>query len=211
MSTLAARFAGTRFLASAAAPGQLPPPDRPEVAFAGRSNAGKSSALNTICRERQLARVSRQPGRTQTLNFFDLPAHGRLVDLPGYGYAQAPAELRRGWGRLIGEYLESRESLRGLVVIMDARHPLKPLDEQLLAWARSLELPCHVVLTKSDKLTRAEARRTLAEVRSRLAAIAAESSVQIFSAQAGDGADELRGKILEWLAEPSAPEENPAP
>ena len=199
MTSPASRFTGTRFLLSAAAPGQEPPADRPEVAFAGRSNAGKSSALNAICNQRQLARVSRQPGRTQMLNFFEVPNQGRLVDLPGYGYAEAPAELRRGWGDLVGAYLESRGTLRGLIVVMDARHPLKALDQQLLSWAHSLGRPCHVVLTKADKLTREQGRKTLASVMHSLAQMPGQPSAQLMSSQTGQGVDDARSQILTWM------------
>jgi len=200
MSSPASRFTGTRFLLSAAAPGQEPPPDRPEIAFAGRSNAGKSSALNAICNQRQLARVSRQPGRTQMLNFFEVPALGRLVDLPGYGYAEAPAELRSGWSDLIGTYLESRATLRGLIVVMDVRHPLKALDQQLLSWAHSLARPCHVVLTKADKLTREQGRKTLAAVAHSLSGMPGQPTVQLMSAPSGQGVDECRSHIIGWLS-----------
>jgi GTP-binding protein len=191
-------FATARFLTSAARLDQLPAPDRPEVAFAGRSNAGKSSALNRICAQRGLARVSATPGRTQLLNFFELPA-GRLVDLPGYGYAKAPPGARRDWGALVTGYVETREALRGLVLVMDARHPLTDFDRQLLAWAASLELPCHILLTKSDKLKSAAARSTLAAVGRELAGLHAGASVQLFSSTTGAGVDEARAALLRWL------------
>ena len=142
-------LARARFLTSAAQLSQLPAADRPELAFAGRSNAGKSSALNVLCGQRQLARVSKTPGRTQLLNFFELP-QGRLVDLPGYGFARAPKDLREAWGGLIEGYMTTRECLRGLVVVMDARHPLTPFDRMMLEWAGAQALRCHVLLTKAD-------------------------------------------------------------
>lgn len=187
-------FARARFLMSGASLDALPAPDRPEVAFAGRSNSGKSSALNRLCNQKQLARVSKTPGRTQLVNFFEL-ADGRLVDLPGYGYAEVPEEVRRGWGDLVGGFIETRESLRALVLVMDSRRPLADIDYQMLGWAKSRQLACHVLLSKSDKLTANEGRRTLAEVRELLARSYPWTSSQLFSAQKGTGIDEARAAI----------------
>jgi GTP-binding protein len=191
-------FARARFLTSAAQLDQLPPPDRPELAFAGRSNAGKSSALNALCAQRQLARVSRTPGRTQLLNFFELP-QGRIVDLPGYGFAKVPKDLRAGWGGLIEGYLASRECLRGLAIVMDARHPLTGFDRAMLEWSRAQGLPCHALLTKADKLASGAARRTLHEVQQKLPVLHNEASVQLFSARDGTGVEEARELLGRWL------------
>jgi len=193
-------FAETRFLTSAAQLERLPEPDRPEVAFAGRSNAGKSSALNRICGQKQLARVSKTPGRTQLLNFFELPG-GRLVDLPGYGFAQVPHAVRRDWGKLVTGYIEIRENLRGLVLVMDARHPLTDFDRQMLAWAAAQQLPCHVLLTKADKLTPSVGRKTLGEVTRALPLLCAGSTAQLFSAETGAGVEEARAVVSALLGE----------
>ena len=186
------RFHEVRFLLSAAAPAQFPPDVGAEVAFAGRSNAGKSSALNVLCGARQLARVSKTPGRTQLLNFFELPTAGRLVDLPGYGFAKAPHSVRDDWGVLIDGYLESRDCLRGLVVVMDARRPLTDFDRMMLGWASAAGLPCHLLLTKADKLASGAARKTLRDVERELPTLHAQATAQLFSSQTKDGVDEAR-------------------
>jgi GTP-binding protein len=192
-------FGDARFLLSVAQLQQLPQPDLPEVAFAGRSNAGKSSALNALCGHKGLARVSNTPGRTQLLNFFELPA-ARLVDLPGYGFANVPLEVRRQWGPLITGYLRQRESLRGIVLIMDIRHPLTPFDRQMLSWAQDGARPVHILLTKSDKLSPGAARQVLKSVQQKLSELKAPPSLQLFSAQTKAGVEEARGKLLGWLA-----------
>src|SRR3982751_4842300 len=152
-------------------PRELLRPGVAEIAFAGRSNAGKSSAINTLAGRRRLAFVSKTPGRTQLINFFALDGRAFLVDLPGYGYAGVPAEVRAHWELLVGEYIAQRESLAVVVVVMDARHPLMPLDRQLLGWLRDAGRPAHVLLTKSDKLSKQEARKTLDAVRRELKAV----------------------------------------
>lgn len=191
-------FAEARFLISAAQLEQLPAADRPELAFAGRSNAGKSSALNKLCGRRALARVSKTPGRTQLLNFFEL-AHGRLVDLPGYGFAKAPRSLREGWGELIEGYLQSRRCLRGLVLVMDARHPLTEFDRMMLGWAQAAALPGHLLLTKSDKLTPNEGRKTLAAVQRELPQLHGRATAQLYSSQSGAGVEQAREFLNGWL------------
>jgi GTP-binding protein len=191
-------FAEATFLTSAAQLDRLPPVDRPEIAFAGRSNAGKSSALNRICARRQLARVSKTPGRTQLLNFFELP-QARLVDLPGYGYAKVPPPVRREWGKLVTGYIQSRENLRGLVLVMDSRHPLTDFDRQMLDWTQAQELPCHVLLTKADKLTFGEQKKVLGEVSRALPALHAMASAELFSSETGAGVDEARALMATWL------------
>ena len=185
------------FLTSAAKLSQCPPDSGREIAFAGRSNAGKSSALNAICGIGKLARTSNTPGRTQLLNFFARPDGNRLVDLPGYGYAKVSASQRKEWGRLVEDYVRFRQSLAGVVLLMDARHPLKPQDCQLIDWVAALKRPLHVLLTKADKLSRGEASRSLATVRKALAQIP-QTSVQLFSATSGQGVDEARDKLESW-------------
>jgi len=196
-------FAQARFLLSAARLNQLPQDTLPEVAFVGRSNAGKSSALNLICQQKSLARVSRTPGRTQLLNLFDLPdgenLRGRLMDLPGYGFAQVPLEVRHDWGKLVGGYVEKRPNLRGLVVVMDIRHPLTDLDRQMLGWCESRGLAAHVLLTKADKLGHGAAKSTLLKAQAQLRELDPAMTAQIFSAPAKVGADEVRGVLLDWL------------
>lgn len=188
-------FRLTRFLTSAAGPEGFPPSAGPEVAFAGRSNAGKSSALNAITGLKGLARTSKTPGRTQLINFFDAPDGGRLVDLPGYGFAQVPEAVKARWRELMEAYLNGREPLTGIMLVMDIRHPLKPFDEQMRAWAGHAGLPVHVLLTKADKLTRNHQNRALAAVRKALP----EDSVQLFSATTGQGVDTARGVLAAWL------------
>lgn len=189
--------------------GQLPDDDLPEVAFVGRSNAGKSSALNALCSQKQLARVSKTPGRTQLINLFATD-DGRLTDLPGYGYAAVSKTQREGWGRLIGGYLESRATLRGLVVIMDIRHPLTDIDQQLLEWAAHRDLPCHCLLTKADKLGFGAAKQTFLSVRKALDDQPGFST-QLFSAVNGQGLDEFRAQVRRWLRQPSAVDAEAAP
>ncbi|APV49115.1 YihA family ribosome biogenesis GTP-binding protein [Betaproteobacteria bacterium GR16-43] len=176
----------------------LPPPGVPEIAFAGRSNAGKSSAINALTGRRRLAFASKTPGRTQLLNFFTLNGAAYLVDLPGYGYAGVPLPVRQHWETLVGQYVAERASLAGVVVMMDARHPLTPLDHELLQWMQPSGRPVHVLLTKADKLSKQEAQRTLARVRSELAKITGETSVQLFSSTKREGLAEAAAKLNEW-------------
>jgi GTP-binding protein len=186
------RYPGAAFVTSAAAPAQFVADRGAEIAFAGRSNAGKSSAINAILGRRQLARTSRTPGRTQLVNFFALDGDLRLVDLPGYGFAKVPEPMRRGWQRLMGAYFGGRRSLTGLFVIVDARRGLKPLDEQMLGWAADASCPAHVLLTKADKLSKAERQRVLAGARRSLGGAA---TVQLFSATDGLGVEEARARM----------------
>jgi GTP-binding protein len=186
-----------RYAISAATLSQLPA-SQAEVAFAGRSNAGKSSALNTLARHNRLAFVSKTPGRTQLLNFFALEPEVYLVDLPGYGYARVPPELRARWGKVLSSYLQSREALRGMVLIMDARHPLTPLDWQMLEWFAPTGKPVHILLTKSDKLSRSEAMMTLAAVKKSLVEWP-WVSVQLFSSLKKQGMGEAEAVIAPWL------------
>ncbi len=180
---------------------QLPDDGLPEVALVGRSNAGKSSALNALCGQKHLARVSKTPGRTQLINLFTAP-DGRLADLPGYGYAKVSKDQRESWGRLVGSFLEHRETLRGLVVIMDIRHPLTPTDLQLLDWAKHRGLPCHCLLTKADKLGYGAAKQALLDTRKALAGDPGKTA-QVFSSVNGLGLDEFRGHLRAWMRSPS--------
>jgi GTP-binding protein len=185
-------FRSAQFVLSAAQLRQLPADEGAEIAFAGRSNAGKSSALNVICEQHGLARTSKTPGRTQLLNVFALDEGRRLIDLPGYGYAKVPEEMRDHWRKLIDAYMRERESLRGVVLIMDSRHPLKDFDRQMLTYCTEIELPCYVLLTKADKLSRNEAAKTLAAVRKECTANGWPAQMQLFSALAKTGVDEAR-------------------
>ncbi len=195
-------FQNARFEISIAKPRGLPPPDGPEVAFAGRSNAGKSSAINTLANHVRLAFVSKTPGRTQLINFFRLQNGAVLVDLPGYGYAEVPEAVRRQWQHLLEDYLTKRPNLVGLVLIMDSRHPLKERDRVMIGWFAPSGRPIHVLLTKSDKLTRSEAAATLAAVRKELAPFGEQVTVQLFSSLKKTGVDEVERVVGGWLAAP---------
>ncbi len=172
-----------------------------EVAFAGRSNAGKSSALNTLANHTRLAFTSKTPGRTQHINYFDLGDNRFMVDLPGYGYAKVPPAVRAHWEGLLSQYLQTRSALAGLVVIMDSRHPLTPLDEQMLDWFAITGKPVHILLTKSDKLSRQQATKTLLEVKAYLKEHYPKYTVQLFSSLKKLGADEAEAVIAAWFAE----------
>jgi GTP-binding protein len=193
-------FSTARFALAAHNVRQLPPDRGREVAFAGRSNAGKSSALNTLAHQTGLARTSKTPGRTQQLVYFDVAPERHLVDLPGYGYAKVPEDLRAHWQAFINDYFRSRASLAGLVVVMDARHPLRDYDRQMLAFAVERGLPAHCLLTKADKLGRGEQAKTLAAVRKDLKAAYADSvGAQLFSSDSKQGVDEARRVVAGWL------------
>ena len=187
------------FLLSAPSSALAPPDSGREVAFAGRSNAGKSSALNTLTSRKGLARTSKTPGRTQHLVFFALDdEEKRLVDLPGYGFAKVPDRIKRQWGQAMETYLRERQSLQGLILLMDVRHPMTDFDEQMLIFAEHAALPVHILLTKADKLKRGPAQNSLLGVRKRLAE-RANVSVQLFSALKGTGVDEARAVVASWL------------
>jgi len=183
------------FLRAAGRAADLPPPGAPEIAIAGRSNVGKSSALNALVGRKALARTSKTPGRTQTINFYALGEAGLLVDLPGYGYARVPQALRARWGELVGAYVRSRTSLVGVVVLVDARHPLTPLDRQLIAWLGDAQRKL-VLLAKADKLSRAMQQQTLHAVRAELPG----AEVLLFSSLSGHGVEECRDLLEDWLA-----------
>ena len=197
------RYSHVRFLLSVPDPKQAPPDVGYEVAFAGRSNAGKSSALNTLTQRKSLARTSKTPGRTQHLVFFELDGERRLVDLPGYGFAKVPEKIRRHWGQAMAQYLSERQSLRGLVLLMDVRHPLTDFDKQMLQWCQHAHMPVHILLTKADKLKRGPAQNTLLKVQKALAD-QADVSVQLFSALKQTGVEQARDKLDHWLAMPMA-------
>ncbi len=186
-------FSQAEFLISANRPAQFPPDKGSEVAFAGRSNAGKSSALNAIAGRKSLARISKTPGRTQLVNFFALPDGDRLVDLPGYGYARVPEAVRRHWRHLVEAYFYQRRSLAGLILVMDVRRPLTEFDRQMLAWSEGVGCLTHILLTKADKFSRGKASAMLNEVRS---AVDAETSVQLFSATKKTGVNQAREAVL---------------
>jgi GTP-binding protein len=186
-------LAHAQFLRAVGRVSDLPPPGPPEVAFAGRSNVGKSSAINALTGRRALARVSKTPGRTQTINFYSIGEEARLVDLPGYGYARVPQSMRAQWRELVGAYLASARNLVGIVVIMDARHPLTPLDAQLIEWLGEQQL--HVVLSKADKLSRNEQARTLQDVQGRVG----RHTATLFSSVTKQGVDDCRDLLEHWL------------
>ncbi|PWV78810.1 ribosome biogenesis GTP-binding protein YihA/YsxC [Halomonas sp. A11-A] len=190
-----------RFLTSAPTLAQCPLDSGAEVAFAGRSNAGKSSAINTLTRQKALARTSKTPGRTQLINFFTLgeDADRRLVDLPGYGFAKVPEQVKLEWQRHLSDYLQRRASLRGLVLVMDVRHPLSEFDQTLLGWADDQSMPVHILLTKADKLKRGAAASALQQVRSRLREWEDLVTVQLFSSLKGQGIEEAHARLDAWL------------
>ena len=194
------RYQQAVFAFSANREAQFPAAARVEIAFAGRSNAGKSSALNTLTNQKTLARVSRTPGRTQLINYFALPDAGCfLVDLPGYGYAEVPEQVRAHWQALLGRYLLQREVLRGVVLLMDIRHPMKELDIRMLECCAERQLPAHVLLTKADKLSRSVAEKQLCALRSELVNWLAPFSVQLFSSLKRLGLPELVAQLDAWI------------
>jgi len=195
----------THFVMSAPDIRHLPADTGIEVAFAGRSNAGKSSALNTLTRQNSLARKSKTPGRTQLINLFEIDPERRLVDLPGYGYAEVPEELKIKWQRALGEYLQKRQSLRGLVVMMDIRHPMKDLDQQMIQWAVSVGMPVLLLLTKADKLASGARKTQLNQVRKDALALQGDIEVEMFSSLKKTGIDKLEQKLDSWFSSPIIP------
>lgn len=191
-------FQQASFLQSATTRKTLPAEGGLEIAFAGRSNAGKSSVINQVCSQKSLARTSKTPGRTQLINFFRLPDGHFLVDLPGYGYAKVPEAIKLEWQKFIESYLTQRNTLRGLVLVMDIRHPLTDYDQAMLHWAQGRRLPVHILLNKSDKLTRGAGANVLLQVRKALADFGVVS-VQTFSALNKQGLDECWGILDRWL------------
>jgi len=187
------------FHCAAEAVAHLPRDSRAEVAFAGRSNAGKSSAINALTGRRRLAHASKTPGRTRQINFFSVGDGRFIVDLPGYGYARAPGETKQRWAALLSEYLLSRQPLRGLVVVMDARHPLTELDSKLLDWFAPTAKPVHVLLSKADKLSRSQASAVIERVANTLASRYLHCSAQLFSSATSNGVAQARRLVAEWL------------
>jgi GTP-binding protein len=197
-------FQSAEFTTSAPSLKQCPEDSGCEVAFAGRSNAGKSSAINTLTRNKSLARTSKTPGRTQMINYFTLAEGKRLVDLPGYGYAKVPIAMKAQWDRHLAEYLQQRKSLGGLILLMDIRHPLQNYDRQMLNWAAQAGLPVHILLTKSDKLKRGPAQSTLLMVDSFLREMdpgVTLLTVQTFSSLKKQGLPELEAQLNRWLSD----------
>jgi GTP-binding protein len=194
------RYRQARFLKSARLPRDYPPDEGFEVAFAGRSNAGKSSALNCLADQKTLARTSKTPGRTQLINFFAVDDARRLVDLPGYGYAKVALEIKQRWQREMAAYLERRASLAGLVLVMDVRHPLTDYDREMLGWCAHRTLPVHVLLTKADKLKRGPAAATRLQVARALDGLHPAATVQLFSALKRSGLDEALAQLDTWFA-----------
>lgn len=196
-------FRNAVYFASAHHLRDLPPATGREIAFAGRSNAGKSSAINTLADHNRLAFVSKQPGRTQLINFFSLGDEKYLVDLPGYGYAKVPESMREHWQKVLSAYLSERFSLHGLVLVMDSRHPLQPLDWQMLNWFLPTGKPVHILLTKSDKLSKNDALKTLRAVKAELEKFDNTITVQLFSSLKKQGVEDAENVIGTWLT-PSA-------
>ena len=187
------------FLQSAAKVTQLPADQGYEIAFAGRSNAGKSSALNALTGIRQLARTSKTPGRTQLINLFTIDEQRRLVDLPGYGYAKVQLQMKLSWQEQLGLYLETRSCLKGLILLMDCRHPLKEIDQTLIQWAISGQLPLHILLTKADKISQSEGKNTLNKVMATYQNHTDLISGQLFSSSKKQGLESLILKLNQWM------------
>lgn len=192
-------YAKTHFVTSAPDIHHLPADNGVEIAFAGRSNAGKSSALNALTNQKNLARTSKTPGRTQLINLFEVVPDCRLVDLPGYGFAQVPEEVKRKWQKSLGEYLHKRESLKGIVILMDIRHPLKDLDQQMIDWAVQSQLPVLLVLTKADKLAFGAQKKQLNIVKEAILPFQGDITVIVFSALKRTGLELLKQKLDQWF------------
>ena len=197
-------LSSTRFLTSAAELRQAPEDEGLEVAFCGRSNAGKSSAINFLTDNPKLAKTSKTPGRTQLINFFTIRDNLRLVDLPGYGYAKVPEKVRQSWHRHIDDYLRNRKSLCGIVLVMDIRHPLKPFDEMMLDWAKEALMPVHILLTKADKLSKGPAAASLQNVEAALDGWG-QVTIQLFSAHNRTGKGELIERLASWFSAQEQP------
>ena len=188
-----------QFRISVPQPAQLPDDNGIEVAFAGRSNSGKSSTINVLCQQRNLARTSRTPGRTQHLVVFDLDPDRRLIDLPGFGYAKVSKTMRAHWEKTLPNYLEQRRSLRGMMLLMDVRHPLKPVETTLIEWCSRTDIALHVLLNKSDKVSRGEGARALELVHRELARYGDTASAQLFSAEKRHGRDQALAVLGAWF------------
>lgn len=193
-------YQNTHFITSAPDIRHMPEDEGIEIAFAGRSNAGKSSALNRLTNQRNLAKTSKTPGRTQLINLFKVADGCHIVDLPGYGFAQVPLEMKKKWQRSLGEYLQKRQCLKGIVVLMDIRHPMKDLDQQIIYWAVDSGLPVQVLLTKADKLKSGARNSELLKIRQQSLSFGGEVEVDLFSSLNGLGVDTLRKKLDFWYA-----------
>jgi GTP-binding protein len=193
------KYENAEFMLSVANLSQLPPDEGIEVAIVGRSNAGKSSVLNQLTHNKSLARVSKTPGRTQHINLFALDKNRRLADLPGYGYAKVPPALKQQWELLLDAYLRNRDSLQGMILVMDIRHPFKDFDKQLLIWSSQCQLPVHILLNKVDKITMTELKKTMRKVNDIVPIYPNIVTFQTFSALKGVGIKELREKLDEWF------------
>lgn len=200
MAHLPALLQNPEFLDAAAKSSQWPEGGI-EVAFAGRSNVGKSSAINMVMQRKKLARTSKTPGRTQQIIFFSLTDTQRVVDLPGYGFAKVPIAMRKEWEKYIGSYISSRPCLKGLIQLMDIRHPLTPLDQQMLLWCSDIGLPVHVLLTKADKLKFGAAKNVFLKVAQQIEELGVDCSIQLFSAHKNIGVDDCREQLVSWLSE----------
>ncbi|WP_165312610.1 ribosome biogenesis GTP-binding protein YihA/YsxC [Vibrio ziniensis] len=193
-------YQNTHFITSAPDIRHLPADEGIEIAFAGRSNAGKSSSLNRLTNQKNLAKTSKTPGRTQLINLFKVTEGCHIVDLPGYGFAQVPLEMKKKWQQSLGEYLQKRQCLKGLVVLMDIRHPMKDLDQQLIVWAVECGIPVQVLLTKADKLKSGARKAQILKIRNDAKEFGGEVSVDGFSSLSGIGVDILRAKLDTWFA-----------
>lgn len=200
MTEITLNYHKTRFLTSAPNIKALPPDEGIEIAFAGRSNAGKSTALNALTQQKNLARTSKTPGRTQLINLFEVEPQCKLVDLPGYGYAAVPEQMKIQWQKALGEYLRQRDCLGGLVVLMDIRHPLKDLDQQMVQWAVTADLPVLILLTKADKLSQSARSKQVKMVREAILPFQGDVQVEAFSAQNKIGIEQLSTKLDSWFA-----------
>lgn len=203
-------YQNTHFITSAPDIRHMPEDEGIEIAFAGRSNAGKSSSLNCLTNQRNLAKTSKTPGRTQLINLFKVTEGCHIVDLPGYGFAQVPLEMKKKWQKSLGEYLQKRQSLQGLVVLMDIRHPMKELDQQLIFWAIDSDIPVQVLLTKADKLKSGARKAQVMKIKKQAQEFGGNVSVAAFSSLKGIGVDTLRSKLDEWFAPAfAAPDDQP--
>jgi GTP-binding protein len=207
MNPVQINFQKAHFITSAPSLKQCPDDTGVEVAFAGRSNAGKSSALNTLAQQNKLARTSKTPGRTQLINFFEIEPGIRIVDLPGYGFAKVPDRMKREWQKNMSEYLEDRRSLKALVLVMDIRHPLTEFDIMMCDWALDVQMPVHILLTKSDKLKRGPAQSTRLKGKKTMERMGDLLTVQTFSSLKKDGTEELQKQIRAFLSSPAEGEQ----
>lgn len=192
-------YESAQYLISAAKISQCPDDLGAEVAFAGRSNAGKSSAINALTRNKKMAKTSKTPGRTQLLNFFALSDEQRIVDLPGYGFAKVPEAMKNQWQNQIDAYLQQRQSLKGLVLLMDCRHPMQAFDEMMLNWGQQAQMPIHILLTKADKLKKGQAQNTLLQLRKQISEQSFYATAQLFSSLKNQGIETLKEQLDIWL------------